>query len=137
MSYLSILSRCAYILGDGQLFDELIAHLLTLDADLRVIRRVYESDAEFLDDLSLHQPDVIVLSESRLFEFEQILVLLSGISRTISLRVIRVGMNDNDIALYDLPPRSGYRWTAIPPVHISITNSSELIDLVGGREATA
>jgi hypothetical protein len=137
MSNSSPLSPCVYILGDGLLFDEIITHMLTLDTRLRVISRIYAGEAVFLTDVNLHQPDVILLNESELFDLEQILTWLSKISLTTDLRVILMGLNDNIISIYDLPACKANRWSAVPPVRMVITSSNELLDLVGGREFTA
>jgi hypothetical protein len=137
MSYSPPLSRCVYILGDGLLFDEIIAHMLTSITCLRVISRVYDSETVFLTDVDLHQPDVILLNESELFDFEQILASLLKVSLTTDLRVILVGLNDNIINIYDLPACQKNRWSAVPPVRMVITSSNELLDLVGGRQLIA
>jgi hypothetical protein len=137
MAYSTPLSRCVYILGDGLLFDEIITHMLTLDTRLRVISRIYDGEAVFLTDVNLHQPDVILLNESELFDFEQILPSLLKVSLTTELRVILVGLNDNIISIYDLPACKANRRSAVPPVRRVITSSNELLDLVGGRQLIA
>jgi hypothetical protein len=137
MPYSSPLPRCVYILGDGLLFDEIITHMLILNTRLRVISRVYHGEAVFLTEVNLHQPDVILLNQSELFDFDQILALLSTVSLTTDLRVIRLGMNDNMISIYDLPACQKSRWSAVHPVRRVIASSNELLDLVGGRQVTA
>ena len=137
MSFSPPLSRCVYTLGDGLLFDEIIIHWLTVNTRLRVISRIYEGEAVFLTDVALHQPDVILLNESKLFEFEQILASLSKIPLTAGLRVMMVGLNDTIITIYDFPSCKADRRAAIPHGRMEITSWIEFLDLVSGRELTA
>jgi hypothetical protein len=137
MSYPPPLSRCIYTLGDGLLFDEIVTHWLTVNTRLRVISRIYAGEAGFLADVILHQPDVILLMESKLFDFEQIVAWLSRISLKTDLRVILVGMNDNIINLYDFTDFEANRRATIPHVRLEIANWNEFLDLVSDRQLPA
>ena len=67
-----------YLLGDGMLFDEMIANMLTSVANLRVIKRAYEGESAFVTDVSGCRPDVILLTETDRYDSEEMLTLLPG-----------------------------------------------------------
>jgi hypothetical protein len=133
MSHPSSLPRSVYILGDGLLFNEIIANMLTSDTSLRVIRSIYVDEAAFLTDVSLSRPDVILLSESHLFRCERMLALLSQISLAASLRVILIRHDINFIDIFDLPADRTNRRPGVTRTLKRIMGWNELLDLIGGR----
>jgi hypothetical protein len=133
MSYLSRFSRSVYVLGDGLLFDEVITHMLVSDARLRVIRSRYAGDAAFLTDVSLSQPDVVLMTETQLFSCDRILALLSQISREADLKVIFVKHDNNFIQIFDLPAGRTHPRTGVTPTLKRITSWNELLDLIEGK----
>ncbi|HEU0294843.1 MAG TPA: hypothetical protein VFR47_19025 [Anaerolineales bacterium] len=133
MSYPSSVQRSVYVLGDGLLFDEIIANMLTSEAGLRVIRSVYIDDAAFLTDVSLSRPDVILLSESHLYRCERFLALLSQISLPARLRVLLIKHDNNFIDIFDLPADRTYWGAGVTRTLKRIMGWNELLDLIGGR----
>ena len=134
MSYSSGLPRSVYILGDGLLFDEIIAHMLISDASLRVIRRVFVDDATFLTDVNWCHPDVIVLNETDLFSCKRMLALLHQISLATDLRVIVMSLNNNSIDIFDQPADQMNKWAGVPYTLMETGGWNEIFDLVGGRQ---
>jgi|SRR5215216_28870 len=104
MSHLSHWLRRVYILGEGLLFDEIIAHMLASDSNLRLIRRVYMEDAGFLTDVSWLHPEVILLNGIERFTCTRMLALLFQISLATDLRVITISLKNNDINIFASGP---------------------------------
>lgn len=134
MSYLSPSPRSVYILGDGLLFDEIIAHMLSSNANLRVINRVYIDEGSFLSDLNWYHPDVIFLNETDRFNGKRILALLSQITLTVKLRVIVMSLNNNNIHIYDRPANQKGRGRGVPYTLKEIANWNEMFDLIDGKQ---
>jgi hypothetical protein len=133
MPYPIQVPRSVYVLGDGLLFDEIIANMLTSDARLRVIRGFYVEDAAFLTLVCLCQPEVILLNESDLLRCERIRTVLPQISPAADLRVIVIRPDNNFVHIFDWGARQANRRTGATLTLKRITGWNEMLDLVGGR----
>jgi hypothetical protein len=134
MAYRSALPRSVYILGDGLLFDDIIAHMLTSVSNLRVIQRVYTDDNLILTDVNEYHPDVILLTETNRFSVEQILVLLLKMPRVTDLRIIVMSVMHNNVQILDRSAVRNNTWADIPHAIQEIDDWNDLFDLVAGRQ---
>ena len=134
MAYMSPLPRSVYILGDGKLFDDIIANMLTSVPNLRVIKRVYASDAAFLTEVNGYRPDVILLTETNQFSIEQMLILLSRMPRTTDLRIIVRSVEHKNVQILDRPAGWKNHWNGVPHTLQGVDNWNELLDLVAGKQ---
>jgi hypothetical protein len=134
MPYSPPLLRSVYILGDGMLFDEIIAHMLTSVANLRVIRQVYKGDALFLTEVSGYCPDVILLTETDRFSTEQMLNLLSRMPVASDLRIIVMSMKHRNIQILDRPARGNHARVGGRNILQNLDNWNEVLDLVTGKQ---
>ena len=134
MAYMSPLPRNVYILGDGKLFDDIIANMLTSVPNLRVIKRVYASDAVFLIEVNRYRPDVILLTETNQFSIEQMLILLSRMPLATDLRIIVISVEHKNIQILDRPAGRKNRWNGVPRTLQGVDNWNELLDLVAGKQ---
>ena len=134
MTYVAPFPRCVYILGDGLLFDDIIARMLASVANLRVIKQVYAGEAALLTEVNGYCPDVILLTESNRYSIEQILVPLSRMPRSTALRVIVMSMKHENVQVLDRP--AGRIHTRAGALHTiqGVDAWSELFDLVTGKQ---
>ena len=130
MSHFSPLPRTVYILGDGLLFDEVITHMLSSNAAIRVINRVYGHPVSFLIDVGSYHPDVILLNETAGFNGNGMLSLLAQISLPKDLRVILISLDDNKIQIVDRPADSTKGDRGISHTDMQITNWDEMLRLI-------
>ena len=133
MTYVSPLPRSVYILGNGLLFDEILAHMLASITDLRIIKRIYVGESAFLSDVNECHPDVILLTETDLYSNEQILSLLSQLSLPVDLRVIVVSMEHKNIQILDRPAGWDHTRAGVSHILLGMDNWNELFDLVTGK----
>lgn len=133
MLYVSPLPRNVYLLGDGLLFHDIIARMLTSVTNLRVIKRVYDGESAFFADLDGCRPDVVLLTETDRYSCEQILALLSRTPLPVDLRIIVMSMRHKDIQIVDRPAGWNHEYTAPPPTLQEIDDWKELFDLVSGK----
>ncbi len=134
MSHTFPLPRNVYILGDGLLFDEIIAHMLASANDLRVFKRIYRDEFAFLTDVRECNPNVIFLNESARFNCEQLIVMLSQTPLRSNVRIITLSLSHEKIRILDQPAgRVGIRANVLQSIK-GIKNRNELLDLVAGRQ---
>jgi hypothetical protein len=134
MPYSSPLLRSVYILGDGMLFEDIIAHMLTSVANLRVIQQVYKGEALFLTEVSGYCPDVILLTETDRFSTEQMLNLLSRMPLVSDLRIIVMSMKHGNIQILDRPVGGNHAWVGDRNILQNIDDWNEVFDLVTGKQ---
>lgn len=129
----SPLPRNVFLLGDGMLFDDIIVQMLTSVTNLRVIKRVYEGEAAFFDDLNGCRPDVILLTETDRFNCEQLMALLSRTSLLVDLRIIVLSIKHNNVQILDR--LAGWDNTRASVLHTlpGMDDWNELLDLVIGE----
>lgn len=133
MPYPASVPRSVYVLGDGMLFDEIIANMLRSDTRLRVIRGPYVEDAAFLTLVCLCQPDLILLNELDLLRCERIRTVLLQISPAADLRVIVIRPDNNFVHIFDWGASQASRRTGATLTFKRITGWDEMLDLIGGR----
>ncbi len=134
MSHPFPLPRNVYILGDGLLFDEIIAHMLASANDLRVFKRIYRDEFVFLTDVREFNPNVIFLNESAQFNCEQLIVMLSQTPLRSNVRIITLSLSHEKIRILDQPAgQVGARANTLQTIN-RIKNRNELLDLVAGRQ---
>ena len=109
------------IVGDNSLFEEGVAHLLTLGTDLAVSGITYTDDLSFLNAISHNKPDAILLNESTTFDVCHILELLFTESSLSARYVIVIRLDNNTVDVYEMPKR------------FVITKRDELINVVRGN----
>lgn len=89
------------VVESGLLLDEGVERLLKRERDLQVSGIAYADDASFLQDVSALRPDVILLNAEGPLDSMRILELLSGLPSLVSLRLIVVRPDDNQIDVYE------------------------------------
>jgi hypothetical protein len=133
MSDTSPFLRSVYILGDGMLFDDIIAHMLSSVGNLRVIKRVYQGESAFVIDVNKYRPDVILLTETDRYSGEQMLSLPSQMQLSADLRVIVISMEHKNIQILDRPAGWGQISAGVSHTLLDIDNWNDLLDLVTGK----
>ena len=133
MLYTSPLPRKVYLLGDGMLFDDIIVNMLTSVNNLRVIKRVYDSESAFVTDVNGCHPDVILLTETDQYSSEHLLALLSQIPLAGDLRTMVISMEHKNIQILDRP--AGWRRDQASFSHtlLDIDDWNALLELVTGK----
>jgi hypothetical protein len=126
--------RSVYILGDGLLFDDLIAQMLVPADNLRVIKRIYSGEATFVTDVNKWSPNVIFLNESARFNCEKLIALLSRIPLTRDLRIIIISLNHENIRILDQPAGTTAAGSVVLHIIPGIKDRNELLDLVTGKQ---
>jgi hypothetical protein len=134
MSYLSLVPRSVYLLGDGLLFDEIIAHMLTSAANLRVITQAYAGESVLLADIYEYRPDVILLNETDRFGCEEMLELLPRMPLVADLRVIVISLTHESIRIWDQPAGWNNKSTGVSNTLQGVENWNALLDLVDGKQ---
>jgi hypothetical protein len=133
MLCISPLPRSVYLLGDGMLFDEIIANMLTSVANLRVIKRVYDGESAFMTDVSGCRPDVILLTETDRYDSEEMLTLLSRMPLSDDLRIIVLSMKHENVQILDRPARWQHHRAGVSHTLLDMDDWDELFDLVTGK----
>ena len=134
MAYESPLPRRIYILGDGLLFDDIIAHMLASVTNLRVIRRVYAGESTVVSEVEASQPDIVLLTETDRYNREQMLGFLSQLSLETDLRIMVMSVEHQDIRILDRPARADHRWSGTPHTIQGVDDWNELFDLIAGKQ---
>lgn len=91
------------VVGEGSLFDEGVAHLLTHKTDLLVSRAIYSDDLAFLEIIKRDRPDVMLVCESGLLDTVRILILVLSPPIVMRLRIVIVQLASNVIDVYARP----------------------------------
>jgi len=133
MLYTSPLPRKVYLLGDGMLFDDILVHMLTSLTNLRVIKRVYDSESAFITDVNGLHPDVILLTETDRYSSEQMLALLSQIPLSTDLRTMVISMEHKNIQILDRPAGWDHIQPGVSHILLGMDDWNELLDLVTGK----
>ena len=122
-----------YLLGDGMLFDDIIANMLTSVSNLRVIKRVYDNESVFVSDVNGHRPDVVLLIETDRYSSERILALLSQVQLSADLRIMVISMEHKNIQILDRPAERVHIRASVSHTLLDIDDWNELLDLVTGK----
>jgi hypothetical protein len=133
MLYKNSMTRSVYILGDGLLFDNIIEHMLASLTEIRVIKRNYTGEAALVDDVRGCRPDVVMLSETKRYNSEQILEVLSRMPLPVDLRVIVMSMQHMNIQILDRPAGWTLSRSGVAHTLLEIDEWDELFDLVTGE----
>jgi hypothetical protein len=134
MTYQAPFPRCVYILGDGLLFDDIIAHMLASVTNLRVIKQVYAGESALLTEVNEYGPDVILLTESDRYSIGQILASLSRMSLSTDLRVIVMSMKHEIVQVLERPAGQIHTRAAAQHTIQGVGAWSELVELVAGKQ---
>ena len=110
-----------FIVGDNSLFEEGIAKLLVLGAGLSVTGRKYTDDLYFLEAVSQHKPDVILLNESMQVDSTHILNLIFSTPSLTPVYVVIVRLGSSIVDVYEMPKR------------FAVTKGDELVAVVQGK----
>ena len=137
MAYESPLPRSVYILGDGLLFDDIIAHMLASATRLRVIKRVFASESLFVSEVLGCRPDVVVVAEPGRYSTDKILGLLSQVPYPTELRIIVMSMEHEIIKILDRPAGRNRERAGGPYTIHGLADWNALIDLVSGKQVQA
>ena len=95
--------KCVTIIGNGSLFDEGIAELLTRGTPFRVSHIVFSQDGAFLNLIKRVQPDAILICESGTLGIEPILDSLSTDPIAIGLLILAIRLSHPVIEVYERP----------------------------------
>ena len=126
-------ARRVFIVGNNLLFEEGMAHLLTLGTGLDVSNIKYINDLAFLDMIGQGQPDVIVLNESTFIDSVHILELFSSIQLLLSLCIIIVRLGNNMVDVYKLPKNQISKGNIHERRQFTVTKRDDLIAIVHGE----
>ena len=88
------------IVGDGSLFDEGIAKMLTNRTHLLLSRAICSNDFISLDNINSDQLDVILICESDLLEAAHIFDLVLSHPMAKGLRIVVIRLRNNVIDVY-------------------------------------
>lgn len=125
----TLIQKQVFIVGDGSLFDEGLARLLTRAASLTVSHVVYSDEIAFLNSIKRHQPEAILLCESGTLDTEQILDAISTDPLLIGLCILVVRLSDPVIDIYKRPTLKAGKISYRPRSIIART-SNDLVDIL-------
>jgi len=91
------------IVGNGSLFDEGVAEMLTRRTDCVLSRSTYSDDFASLDNIGSDQLDVILVCESGSLKATRIFALVSTRPMVTGPRVVVIRLRNNVIDVYPRP----------------------------------
>ena len=99
----SNINQRVMILGDGSLFDDGVAKMLTHRTDLLLSRAIYSNDRASLDNINSDEPDVILVCESGSLQAARVFDLVSSHLIVTGLRMVVIRLRNNVIDVYPRP----------------------------------
>ncbi len=114
------------IIGEGSVFDEGVAKLLTNGTRFLVVLTKYTSGPALLNMLEQDCPDVVVICQALTLDTAQILDQISSLPRALSMLTIVLRVNDEVIDVYANPGLVARR----KPERIVVASEAALINVV-------
>jgi hypothetical protein len=92
-----------FLIGEGLMFDEIVAHLLTPEPDLLVSHATYSDNPAFLNVVEGNRPNVILICDSGALNSARMLALVSSHPLTTGLRTIVIRFSNQVVDIYAKP----------------------------------
>lgn len=136
MPDLNATHKHVFIVGNGSLFDEGIAELLTRDSHLMVSHIIYPEDGTFLEVIKRGQPDAILICEADTLEVEEIIDSISIDPIAIGLCILAVRLSSPVIEVYEKPILNAGK-ISYEPRSIIASTPNDLIHMLNERVGQA
>jgi hypothetical protein len=129
---LNITKKRLFIVGEGSVFDEGIAELLTRGSHLMVSHIIYSDDITFLKIIKRDLPDAILLCETDTLEIESLIDSISIDPIAIGLCILAVRLSNPVIEVYEEPILSAGK-ISYKRRSIIANTANDLIQMVSGK----